>query len=158
MLCFLFRKKDGWGKGSGTGGWWGGGLVWILVLFPWALHDRGGKEGECGWVVVVWCLCFGRCVSTCPFCSPWANIFAFYYTAPAPPHTHKTDSPPRPRAARAGSARAAWRWTKALLRGSVGVNAWAPIRREDTKRADFMVASCSSSSGKKGGRSENKGK
>lgn len=60
----------------------------------------------------------------------------------------RTDSPPRPRAARAGSARAAWRWTKALLRGSVGVNAWAPIRREDTKRADFMVASYSSSSGK----------
>jgi hypothetical protein len=43
-----------------------------------------------------------------------------------------------------GSARAAWRCTKALFKGSVGLNAWAPTRREETKNADFMVAaSCS---------------
>lgn len=60
--------------------------MWILVLFPWALHAREGAEGECGKVVVLSCLCFGHCAPTCPFCSPWANIFAFYYTAPAHPH------------------------------------------------------------------------
>ncbi len=121
--------------------------MWILVIFSQVLHDQTGKEGECKKMVVVSCLCFDPCIPTCLFV-PLGEYLCLPLYRPRP----LTDSPPRPRAARAGSARAAWRWIKALLRGSVGVNAWAPIRREDTKRADFMVASCSSSSGKEGAR------